>query len=137
MNANKALNQYARVNKQTGVEDANPHQLIQMLFDGAIENMMKAKGCMERKDFSGKGALLGRAITIIGGLQGFLDMEKGGEISQNLDALYDYCTRRLYEATSTNDTAIVDEVVGLIREVREGWVGIKDEAAQILDGAGK
>lgn len=132
MNMNKALSQYNAVNKQTGIEDKNAHELITMLYDGAIDNLVKAKGCIMRKDFAGKGETLGRAITIIGGLQGFLDMEKGGDVSKNLDALYDYCSRRLYEATSANDNDIIDEVIGLIREVREGWVGIHQEAAEIL-----
>ena len=132
MNMNKALSQYNQVNKQTGVEDKNPHELIMMLYDGALDNLVKAKGCIQRKDFAAKGETLGRAITIIGGLQGFLDMEKGGEVSKNLDALYDYCARRLYEATKDNNETYIDEVIGLIREVREGWNGIKDEAAKIL-----
>ena len=133
MYTNKAANQYAAVNKQTGVEGANPHQLIQMLYEGAIENMARAKGCMERKDFSGKGDTLGRAINIIGGLQSFLDKEKGGEVAENLDALYDYMSRRLFEASKDNDVAIVDEVIGLVREVKTGWEGIKDEAASIFE----
>ncbi|MCG8670716.1 MAG: flagellar export chaperone FliS [Pseudomonadales bacterium] len=132
MNTNKALSQYNAVNKQTGVEDKNPHELIMMLYDGAIDNMVRAKGCIQRKDFAGKGETLGRAITIIGGLQGFLDMDKGGEVSQNLDALYDYCSQKLFEATKDNDEKVIDEIVGLIKEVREGWVGIKDEAAEIF-----
>jgi len=133
MYSNKAANQYAAVNKQTGVEGANPHQLIQMLYEGAIENMARAKGCMERKDFSGKGDTLGRAINIIGGLQSFLDKEKGGEVAENLDALYDYMSRRLFEASKDNDIAILDEVIGLVREVKTGWEGIKDEATAIFE----
>ncbi len=133
MYTNKAANQYAAVNKQTGVEGANPHQLIQMLYEGAIENMARAKGCMERKDFSGKGDTLGRAINIIGGLQSFLDKEKGGEVAENLDALYDYMSRRLFEASKDNDIAIVDEIIGLVREVKTGWEGIKDEATAIFE----
>ena len=132
MNANKALKQYASLSKRTGVEDANPHQLILMLYDGALDNLMKAKGCMERKDFAGKGEALGKAITIIGGLQGFLDMEKGGDVAKNLDRLYEYMGVRLYDATLTNDIAIVDEVAGLLKTVKEGWEGIKDEAAKIF-----
>lgn len=133
MYTNKAVNQYAAVNKQTGVEGANPHQLIQMLYEGAIDNLAKAKGCMVRKDFAGKGDTLGRAINIVGGLQGFLDKEKGGEVAENLDALYDYMSRRLFDASLNNDVAIVDEVIGLIRELKVGWEGIKDEASQLFE----
>ncbi|PCJ37034.1 MAG: flagellar export chaperone FliS [Moraxellaceae bacterium] len=137
MYASKAASQYAAVNKQTGVEGASPHQLIQMLYEGAIENLAKAKGCMERKDFAGKGQTLGRAINIVGGLQSFLDKEKGGELAENLDALYDYISRQLFEATMTNDIALVDEAIGLIKKVKEGWEGIKEEADQIHAGTGR
>ena len=132
MNSRNALSQYNAVNKQTGIEDKNPHELIVLLFNGAIDNLVKTKGCISRKDFAGKGETLGRAITIIGGLQGFLDKEKGGEIAENLDRLYDYCSRRLYDATLNNDIACIDEVIGLIREVKEGWEGIAQEAADYL-----
>lgn len=131
MIASKALKQYANVSKSTGIEDANPHQLIMMLYEGALDSLMTAIGCIERKDFAGKGQSLGKAITIIGGLQGFLDMEKGGDVARNLDRLYDYMGVRLYDATIKNDVAIVHEVVGLLKTVKEGWDGIKEEAARI------
>ena len=131
MIASKALKQYANVSKRTGIEDASPHQLILMLYDGALESLMTAIGCIVRKDFAGKGAALGKAISIIGGLQGFLDLEKGGDVALNLDRLYDYMGRRLYDATINNDIAIVNEVAGLVKTVREGWEGIRDEANQI------
>ena len=132
MNMNKALQQYSAVNKQTAIEDKNPHELIQMLYQGAIDNLIMAKGCIMRKDFAGKGTAIGKAMTIIGGLQSFLDMEKGGEISKNLSSLYDYCSVQLYAATKDNNIAVIDEVVGLIREVKAGWDGIQAEAAEIF-----
>ncbi|CBL46742.1 Flagellar protein [gamma proteobacterium HdN1] len=131
MIANKALNQYANVGRRTAVEGATPHQLIMMLYDGVLESLMKATGCIQRKDFAAKGAAIGKAINIIGGLQSFLDMEKGGEVSANLDRLYDYMTRRLYDATVSNDIAIISEVANLIKTVREGWEGIREEANKI------
>ncbi len=131
MIASKALKQYANVSKRTGIEDATPHQLIMMLFDAALDNLMTAIGCIERKDFAGKGQTLGKAITIIGGLQGFLDLEKGGEVARNLDRLYDYMGVRLYDATLKNEISAVNEVVGLLKTVREGWEGIRDEANRI------
>lgn len=131
MIASKALKQYANVSKRTGIEDATPHQLIMMLYDGALDALMTASGCMERKDFAGKGVSLGKAITIIGGLQGFLDMEKGGDVAKNLDRLYDYMGVRLYDATIKNDITIVNEVASLLKTVREGWEGIKDEANKL------
>ena len=137
MNTNKAAQQYANVNRNTAVEDANPHQLIQMLFQGALDNLQQAIGSIERRDFEQKGLLIGRTISIIGGLQSVLDHEKGGEISENLDRLYDYMAVRLYEATSQNSADIVREVIGLLREIKSGWDGIADEANRIFTETGQ
>ena len=103
MNMNKALQQYSAVNRQTGIEDKNPHELILMLYEGAIDNLIKAKGCMQRNDYAAKGELVNRALTIIGGLQGFLDMEKGGDVAANLNRLYDYSNVTLFEASRDNN----------------------------------
>lgn len=127
MNTRQAINQYQRVNTQSSIDGASPHQLIAMLINGALSRLSTAKGCMERKDFAEKGLQLGKSIDIIGGLQGCLDMEAGGDISANLDALYDYMIRRLSEASSTNDMTIVDEVVGLLKQIKMGWDGIPQE----------
>ena len=119
--------QYQKMNVQTSLADASPHQLIAMLFDGLISRMAMAKGFIDRKDYEGKSRCLGSAITIIGALQNSLDMEKGGEIATNLDRLYLYMTRRVFAAGVANDTAIVDEVISLVKTVKEGWDGIKEE----------
>ena len=137
MNMNKAAQQYAKVNRSTAVEDANPHQLIQMLYQGALDCLQQAIGTIERRDFEQKGKLIGRAISIIGGLQGVLDHEKGGDISANLDRLYDYMSIRLYEATSENSVEKVREVIGLLREIKAGWDGIADEAGRIFADNGQ
>ena len=132
MNMSKGAQQYAKVNRSTAVEDANPHQLIQMLYQGILDSLQQALGLIERKDFEAKGKAIGRAITIVGGLQGFLDHEKGGEIAKNLDGLYDYMTVRLYEASRENSQDKVREVIELVREIKAGWDGISDEATRIF-----
>lgn len=127
MNNRQAINQYQRVNTQSSVHDASPHQLIAMLINGALTRLSTAKGCMERKDFAEKGVQLGKSMDIITGLQSSLDMDAGGDISANLDALYDYMIRKLSEASINNDMAIVDEVIGLLMEIKMGWDGIPEE----------
>ena len=131
MNVNKGAQQYAQMKKQTGVEGANPHQLIGMLYQGALDNLQQALGCIERNDYEGRGRHLGRTITILGGLQSLLDHDKGGDIARNLDGLYDYMTVRLYDASREHSKAPVEEVIRLLREVKTGWDGIADQAQQI------
>ncbi|GHD51316.1 flagellar protein FliS [Marinobacter persicus] len=121
------LQAYQRVNTQTSITDADPHKLIQLLYNGAIERINMAKARMQAKDYAGKGQLLNKAIEIIGGLRSFLDFEKGGELSTQLEALYDYMERSLLEASAKNDIAKLDEVQDLLRTVKDGWDGIRQD----------
>lgn len=122
------LQAYQRVNNQTSTIDADPHRLIQLLYNGAIERINMAKARMQAKDAAGKGQLIGKAIDIIGGLRSFLDFEKGGELAPRLEALYDYMERTLLQASAKNDVAKLDEVLSLLHSIKEGWDGIREEA---------
>ena len=82
---------------------------------------------MERGQVALKGELLGKAIAIIGGLREGLDLRQGGELAANLDSLYEYMSSRLLQANRSNDVAIIDEVAGLLREVKSGWDGIANQ----------
>ena len=123
-----SVSQYSSVNSYTGVTDANPHQLVQMLLDGALGKLSAVKGLIERNDTAKKGQVIGQAISIIGGLRSSLDMEKGGEIATNLDNVYEYMERQLVQANLNNDVAIVIEVVTLLREIKLAWESIPAEA---------
>src|SRR3569832_1824982 len=83
---------------------------------------------MERRKIPEKVQHINWALSIPEGLRNRLDMEKGGDIAQNLDSLYDYIQRRLVVANIDNDTAILDEVVGLLIEIKSAW----DALPQIL-----
>lgn len=121
------LQAYQRINTQTSITDADPHKLIQLLYNGAIERINMAKSKIQAKDYAAKAQLLNKAIEIIGGLRSFLDFEKGGELATRLEALYDYMERALLEASARNDVAKLDEVLNLLRSVKDGWDGIRDE----------
>lgn len=125
-----AVSQYQAVNNQTSIVDADRHKLIQLLYDGAIERISMAKAQIAAKNFEGKNRLINKAIEIISGLRNFLDKEKGGELADNLDALYDYMERRLFEANLKNDVSMLDEVAGHLRQVRDAWVAIREEAME-------
>lgn len=121
------LQAYQRVNAQTSITDADPHRLIQLLYNGALERINMARARMQAQDFEGKGKLISKAIEIIGGLRDFLDFEQGGDLAVQLEALYDYMERTLFEANSRNDDAKLDEVADLLRSVKDGWDGIREE----------
>jgi len=125
--ANRA-SAYARVGVETGVTAANPHKLVLMLFDGALASISVAGAAMERKDIPAKGQAVSRAIEIIAnGLSASLDKEAGGELAFRLEALYEYMTDRLLHANLHNDAAALEEVAGLLRQLREAWEGIGEQ----------
>ncbi|MDT4861728.1 Flagellar secretion chaperone FliS [compost metagenome] len=92
-----------------------------MLMQGGLERLAQARGAIERGQLAEKGELIGKALGIVSGLREALDMEKGGELAGNLESLYGYITQRLLEANRNNDATILDEVAGLLREVKSGW----------------
>lgn len=119
---------YNKVSAASGVEDADPHMLIQMLIDGVIEKTNKAKYFMGEKKIEQKGKHVSWAISIITGLQASLDAEKGGEIAANLDRLYEYCSHTLVEANSENSIEKLDSVLQVMNQIRDGWMGIREQA---------
>ncbi len=88
-NRGNALKQYRQVNAESAVAYASPHRLIQMLMEGAMDSLTKARGHIERGEVIAKGEQIGKAISIIGGLREGLNLESGGELAANLDSLYD------------------------------------------------
>ncbi len=126
MNASAALKQYQTVNLRAQVAEASPHRLIQMLMEGGLSRLAQAKGAMERGQLALKGELISQSISIIGGLREALDLQQGGEVADNLDRLYDYMTARLLEANLKGNMQIIDEVAGLLRNIKTGWDGIAE-----------
>jgi len=124
----QAGQQYKSINTQTGVVDADPHRLIQMLFAGALEQISVAKGCMQRADLAGKGEAISKAVGIVGGLLDSVntDVEQEG-LGSNLTALYTFVTRRLTEANIANDILGLDESANVLRELQAGWNEIRPE----------
>ena len=126
-----ALDQYKAVGVQSGMTDATPHQMITMLLDGALDRIASAKGAIARNEVARKGELLGSAIAIIDGMRASLDYNSGGEIAANLGSLYDYIERRLLEANTSADIAILDEVGGLLKEIKSGWNSIPADVRKV------
>lgn len=122
-----AVNEYKQVNTKAAVESADPHTLVKMLIDGALERINIAKLNISQGDIVHKGENISRAISIIDGLKVSLDMDNGGEIAQNLAALYDYMQRKLLEANAHNKSENLDEVLSLINEIKAGWQAIPQD----------
>lgn len=118
------ISAYRSVAAHGSSTSADPHQLITMLMDGALDRLASARGCIERGEIVAKAALLQRVGAIMEELRSSLDHSVGGEVSANLERLYDYMMRRVLAANLHNDTAAIDEVVRLLKQVRDSWITI-------------
>lgn len=125
--ASQAVHQYSRVRTHGGVESASPHRLTAMLLDGALSRIASARGYMERGEIAAKGECISRSIEIIAGLRGTLDHDRGGELADRLESLYEYMTRRLLHANLHDDLGALDEVAGLLRPIKDAWDAIPAE----------
>ncbi|VAW84383.1 Flagellar biosynthesis protein FliS [hydrothermal vent metagenome] len=134
-NTRGAINQYTKVKTSAAIEDASPHKLIQMLMEGALEKIAMAKNFIDRGDIPNKGSHISWAISIIDGLKVSLNKDAGGDIAENLDMLYDYMQRRLVEANLHSDKSILDEVAGLLNEIKGAWDAIPVEYQEMRPNA--
>ncbi len=127
----KGAKEYGQVGLHTEVMEADPHKLIQLLLEGALTRLAMAKRFIEEKDYEARNEKIGSAVDIICALQESLDHERGGEISSNLERLYDYMTRRLFDANRLNDPEAVNEVMSLLLEIKAGWEGIRESYVEM------
>ena len=102
-------------------EEASPHRLISMLYDGVLERLAIARSSIARRDVTAKLRAINGAMAIVEHLRLVLDHEAGGEISARLDSLYDYMMRRMTQANASNDADALAEVSGLVMTIKSGW----------------
>lgn len=113
---------YARVGVESGALSATPHQLIVMLFDGALAAIRKARIHLEQDHLADKGLAISKALDIVNqGLMAALDQEKGGEVAERLASLYAYIARQLVAANLHNDGQRLDEAERLLEELAGAW----------------
>ncbi len=111
---------------ETSVETQDQGKLVVMLYDGAINYLRIAKRALENEDYAKKGEYINRAQDIITELDNSLDMNVGGDLAQNLRALYGFMTMHLTEANADGEPEKIQECIDLLEELHEAW----DEAAR-------
>lgn len=122
----RAASAYQRINVETSMHTIDQHQLVSLLFDGVLGSIALARGAIARGDVLAKCNAIGKAIRIIEeGLSTALDREDGGELAQNLNAVYDYSLRRLITANARSDADILLEVQQLFEPIAQGWNEMK------------
>ncbi len=125
----KNLKAYTANNLQADMSVADPHRVIQLMMQGALEKLAQAKGAIDRRDYEAKSAAISRAMALINGLQDSLDLSYG-KIPEDLLALYEYMKGRLMDASRDMDKAPLDEVANLLITIKSAWDQIPDTEKQ-------
>lgn len=115
------LKAYKKTNLEAELSVADPHRVIQMMYEGLIERLSQAKGAIMRHDYEYKADRISKAVGIINGLQSALDNRSNPELGQRMFALYDYMKELLTKASVSLDTATIDEVINLILPIKQAW----------------
>ena len=120
---------YHRTALETRAAEADPHQLVSMLFDGYFESLAQARGALRSGDLAAKGRAIGRAVSIVDeGLRAALDLRHGGPLARDLHDLYAYVTMRLTQANLSNDEPALEECASLLHPLAEAWASIRPKA---------
>lgn len=123
----KASAIYQQNSVRGGVEDADPHQLVNLLLNGVIDRITQARGHMVHGNVAAKGRAIASAVGIVNELRNSLDHKVDANLSQRLDSLYEYVSRRLLIAQLHDDTGALDEVINLLTPIRDGWLAIRPD----------
>ena len=103
---------------------ASAGQLIVMLFDKMLLTLRRAKIACEAKRIEERCEAILLATDMVTELRVSLDHEQGGAISAQLDALYGYMLRELFEANRLQDTTKLDVVSRMVTELRDAFAQI-------------
>ncbi|SNY79650.1 flagellar export chaperone FliS [Enterobacter sp. CC120223-11] len=126
---------YQQVGVESAVMSATPHQLIVMLFDGALSALVRARLFLEQGDVPARGDALSKAINIIdNGLKAGLDNSVESDLPEQLAALYDYMVRRLLYANIHSDGEAISEVEALLANIADAWKQIGSSSSLVQDG---
>jgi flagellar secretion chaperone FliS len=119
---NASVAAYQSVAAHGGVAASDPHRLILMLMDGALERIGAARGAIQNDAMEQKTRLIHRTVAIIDELRASLNFEAGGTVAQQMGDLYEYISRQLLRANLENKVELLDESSHLLRELRSAWI---------------
>ena len=115
------------------VSNADPVQLIVMLYDGALARIAQGRQRLQEKDLLQAGVAISKAQAIVGELRQSLNMEAGGDIAGNLSRLYGYLHDLLVKAMRENSAEPLVEATILLTELRGAWSEVAKQAKAVFE----
>ena len=107
--------------QSNSVFTATPEQLVVMLYDGALRFCRRALGAWANGDKPAATTAVGRVTAIVHELNATLDMEKGGEIAENLRSIYTFLSGYLVESVTSRTPRSSAARWSILMELREAF----------------
>lgn len=120
----RAQASYQNVDLSSRVEGASPHQLIALLFEEALNTLDAMGAAAARREVARVATAQARALSIVGGLQASLDIERGGELAQNLSDVYREASRLILAAGKSNEPLFAQQARTMLAEIASAWKAI-------------
>lgn len=100
---------------------ADPIELVGIMFDHLVGAVMDARQHLLAGDRSARGRSIAKALGLLGELSSSLDVQKGGEMAENLQRLYAFVVDRLVQAQSNQLEKPLLEAAETLRPLRDAW----------------
>lgn len=107
--------------REAAVRGANPLQIVVCLYDRLLADLRHGLDALARRDIGARTLAIDHAIEIVGCLQGALKFGAGGEVADKLGRFYNFLRQRLLQAQAEQSSAILEELLSRVMEVREAW----------------
>ena len=108
---------------------ADPVELIHILYEHAVVQIRTARAALAAGDIVSRSVSISKVLAILGELEGSLNYNDGGSISQDLARLYQYMRKRLLEGSAKREDGALAEVESLMQTLDEGWTAIRHAAS--------
>ncbi|MCF8720352.1 flagellar export chaperone FliS [Nitrospina gracilis] len=112
------------------VSTSNQGKLILMMYDGAMRFVTMAMESMDQNDIARKSAYIQKSRDIVNELMVALDTDRGGEVTRNLERLYQFVLRQLTHANIKNDKAALQSILRVMAPLRAAWDQILNPKAE-------
>lgn len=105
--------------KTDAISSAPPEELTLMLYDGALKFANIALIGIEKKDYEKVNNNCQKIRAIIRELQSTLNFKY--EIANTFNDYYEFILRRLSVANIKKDKEVMEEIIKLLRSIRDTW----------------
>ena len=121
--------------QEAEVLSSSPEQLILLLYRRLLVHLREAASCISSGDVAGKSTHVQKGSAILYELAASLDHEVGGELADQLGALYAFFVRELTGASLHRDRARVDRVIEMVSQLNASWIAAAAELGQTTASA--